>query len=495
MATPTLNPTGLKLQLEATSDETIVHCSGKITAESSETFQRQICDLVPELGAQSSAKPRRILVDLSNVTYVDSSGLGALLQSWTAAQKNGCDLEIANMNSRVEKLVELTKLDRVFRRARVVAASASAAPRPAADEPLTTLEPEAAYKEAFEAGMVVHRAHPLNCETSIPALIGGAVMPNQRFYVRNHFQIPQLDVSSWRLNVTGQVERPLSLSLRDLVKMPSHTQFMTLECAGNGRSLLSPRVNGEQWNLGAVSTAEWTGVPLAEILDRAGIKADANEVVFRGADSGKPDANSEPISFERSLSIENAQASEVLLAYAMNGEALPIVHGYPLRVIVPGWYAVASVKWVTEIEVIRGPFYGHYQTETYFFERQRSEGVVREPVSLQRVRSLITEPEPDSEVEQGELPIRGVAWSGAAPIARVEVRIGDGPWQNARLMGERKRYSWQGWELIARLERSGSTVVSARATDMAGRTQPDSPEWNRLGYGNNAIQRVRVDVR
>jgi len=179
----------------------------------------------------------------------------------------------------------------------------------------------------------------------------------------------------------------------------------------------------------------------------------------------------------------------------MNGEALPIVHGYPLRVIVSGWYAVASVKWLTKIDVIREPFRGHYQTETYFYEWQRGEQVVREPVSLQRVRSLITEPEPDSEVEQGELPIRGVAWSGAAPIARVEVRIGGDSSQDARLVGERKRHSWQRWELIARLERPGPIVISARATDMASRTQPDSPDWNRLGYGNNAIQKVRVDVR
>ena len=185
----------------------------------------------------------------------------------------------------------------------------------------------------------------------------------------------------------------------------------------------------------------------------------------------------------------------MLLAYAMNGEALPIVHGYPLRVIVPGWYAMASVKWLTQIDVIREPFTGHYQTGTYFFEWQRGEHVARELVSLQRVRSLITEPEPDSEVEQDELPIRGVAWSGAAPIARVEVRIGDDPWQNARLVGERKRHSWQGWELIARVEQPGSILISARATDMASRTQPDSSDWNRLGYGNNAIQKVLVDVR
>ena len=217
--------------------------------------------------------------------------------------------------------------------------------------------------------------------------------------------------------------------------------------------------------------------------------------MFRGADSGKLDANCEPTRFERSLGIGNAQAAEVLLAYAMNGEVLPIAHGYPVRVIVPGWYAVASVKWLAEIDVISGAFSGHYQAESYFFEWQRDQKTVRELVSLQRVRSLITEPEPDSEVEQGELPIRGVAWSGAAPIAQVEVRVGDGPWQNARLIGERKRHSWQGWEFIAGLDRPESLVISARATDLAGRSQPDSPEWNRLGYGNNAIQRVRIDVR
>jgi anti-anti-sigma factor len=495
MATQPLTPRGLKLQLEVKLNEAIVHCDGRITAENSEMFQTQIRDLIPESGSQIAAITYRIVVDLSNVSHVDSAGLGALLRAWTLAQSKGCNLEITNLNSRVEKLVEITKLDTVFKRARIVAAAASAAATSTRGHALSALEPEEAYQQAFEAGMVVHRAHPLNCETPIPALIGGVVMPNQRFYVRNHFQIPNLDSSNWRLKVVGMIEHPLSLSMRDLVKMPSHTQFVTLECAGNGRSLLSPRINGEQWNLGAVSTAEWTGVPLAEVLQRAGVKAGAKEVVFRGADSGKLDASSEPICFERSLSMDDALGSEALLAYAMNGETLPMQHGYPLRVIVPGWYAVASVKWLTQIDVISEPFNGHYQTGTYFFEWQRGGQLIREPVSLQRVRSLITEPEPDSEVEQGELPIRGVAWSGAAPIARVEIRIGDGRWQEARLLGEPKRHSWQGWELITSLEHAGSAVICARATDMVSRTQPDSPEWNRLGYGNNAIQKIRVDVR
>jgi anti-anti-sigma factor len=492
MAGQPLTPRGLKLQWETKASQTIVHCAGKITAENSEVFQREIRDLIESRG-QTTAITYRIVLDLSNVTHVDSTGLGALLGAWTAAKTKGCDIELANLNPRVEKLVEITRLDTVFKRARVVA-TASRATATVPDVP-RALGPEEAWQQAIDAGMVVHRAHPLNCETPISALMGGVVMPNPRFYVRNHFPIPKLDPSSWRLNVVGLIERPLSLNLHDLVKMPSQSQFVTLECAGNGRFLLNPRVNGEQWNLGAVSTAEWTGVPLAEVLDRAGVKVGAREVVFRGADSGKLDENSEPIRFERSLSVGDAQRSEALLAYAMNGETLPIQHGYPLRVIVPGWYAVASVKWLTEIEVISGLFSGHYQTEAYFFEWQRGGQLIKESVSLQRVRSLIAEPEPDSEVEQGELPIRGVAWSGAAPIARVQVRIGEGPWQDARLLGERKRHSWQGWELIARLEHSGSIVISAQATDMASRTQPDSPEWNRLGYGNNAIQKVRVTVR
>ncbi|HUS08368.1 MAG TPA: molybdopterin-dependent oxidoreductase, partial [Bryobacteraceae bacterium] len=219
----------------------------------------------------------------------------------------------------------------------------------ALDGGVPALDPEEACQWAIDQGLVVHRAHPLNCETSLPALIGGVVMPNTSFYVRNHFQIPKLDPAVWRLNVGGLVDRPLSLSLRDLANMPSHTQVVTLECAGNGRSQLDPKVNGEQWNFGAVSTAEWTGVPLLEVLDRAGVKSGAQEVLFRGIDSGTVDGLSEPIHFERSLRLDQVRECDVLLAYAMNGEPLPVQHGYPLRVIVPGWYAVASVKWLAGI--------------------------------------------------------------------------------------------------------------------------------------------------
>jgi anti-sigma B factor antagonist len=168
MATQPFTSTGLKLQLEEKANETIVHCNGKITAENSAMFQREISDLIPESRSQTGAITYRIVVDLSNVTHVDSTGLGALLGAWTTAKRTGCDLEIANLNPRVEKLVEITKLDTVFKRARLVAAAASSEAIAAVDADVTALEPEEAYQQAFEAGMVVHRAHPLNCETSIP---------------------------------------------------------------------------------------------------------------------------------------------------------------------------------------------------------------------------------------------------------------------------------------------------------------------------------------
>jgi DMSO/TMAO reductase YedYZ molybdopterin-dependent catalytic subunit len=366
------------------------------------------------------------------------------------------------------------------------------------DEMMPAFDPEDACRRAIEAGgggLVVHRAHPLNCETSIPALLGGVVMPNAHFYVRNHFELPALDPATWQLSVGGLVERSLNLSLRDLMNMPSETLFVTLECAGNGRTMLDPPVEGEKWDFGAVSTAEWTGVPLVEVLDRAGIRPAAREVVFRGADAGTLPGRNDTLSFERSLTLDDAMDSDALLAYAMNGEPLPIQHGYPLRLVVPGWYAVASVKWLTEIEAIEGPFTGQFQTGSYFYEGKRDGEVTREPVTLQRVRSLITEPRPDEEIELGDVAIRGVAWSGAAPIERVDVRVGDRDWQDARLIGRRHRHSWQWWELITRVEEHGATTIRARATDLAGRKQPNEQQWNRLGYGNNLVHKVSVHVR
>lgn len=366
---------------------------------------------------------------------------------------------------------------------------------PSASDALPAMDPEDACQHAIDAGLVVHRAHPLNCETSIPALIGGVVMPNAHFYVRNHFQIPTFDAAAWTLRVGGLVERPLTLTLRDLHNLPSQSTVVTLECAGNGRFSLDPPVPGEQWRLGAVSTAEWTGVPLVEVLDRAGVMPGAREVLFRGADRGPVEDGTDVIHYERSLNVDAARSSDVLLAYAMNGEEMPIQHGHPLRLVVPEWYGVASVKWLTEIELIDRPFAGFFQADRYVYEWNRDGDVVTEPVTVQQVRALITEPREHELVDRGVVAIRGVAWSGAATIARVDVSVDDGRWQEARLLGERHRHRWQWWELLTRLERPGPVRLRARATDLAGRTQPDEPQWNRLGYGNNSIHDVVVECR
>ena len=342
--------------------------------------------------------------------------------------------------------------------------------------------------------LVVHRVEPLNCEMSVAGLVGGVVVPVDHFYVRSHFSTPTLDPATWRLEVGGLVERPQRLGLRDLRSMPSYTLTATLECAGNGRSQFEPTVAGEPWECGAVSTAEWTGVPLTEVLDRAGPLGTAVEVVFRGADGGAVEGHDAPIRFERSLALAAARRPEVLLAYAMNGEPLAPHHGRPVRLIVPDRYAVASVKWLTEIVVVDQPFTGFFQSDRYVYEWDRDGGVVREPVGPQQVRALIVEPVPESRVEPGEVMVRGVAWSGAGAVTRVDVRVDDGPWLPARLIGEPRRHSWRWWERVVVLAGGAPVTLRARATDATGRTQPDRAPWNRLGYGNNSIQAVVVPV-
>jgi DMSO/TMAO reductase YedYZ molybdopterin-dependent catalytic subunit len=277
--------------------------------------------------------------------------------------------------------------------------------------------------------------------------------------------------------------------------MPAHATTVTLECAGNGRAFLTPTVSGEQWELGAVSTAEWVGVALTDILDLAGVESAAHEVVFTGADGTPGSEGAGPNRFQRSLTIDEVQQSETLLAYSMNGEPLPPNHGYPLRVVVPGWYGVASVKWLTDIEVIGDFFSGYFQTEKYVYEWERDGHLVTEPVRQLRVRALVTQPSTAEVVEKGPLVVRGLAWSGVAPVARVEVSLNHGEWQAARLLGEGSKHAWQRWELSTQIDRPGRATVRARATDLAGRTQPDQPEWNRLGYGNNAVQDISFHVK
>jgi DMSO/TMAO reductase YedYZ molybdopterin-dependent catalytic subunit len=344
---------------------------------------------------------------------------------------------------------------------------------------------------AVQAGLVVHQAESLNCETPLAGL-GGDVTPTARFYRRNHFPIPVLDPVTWRLGVGGMVHRGLSLSLHELTRLPAETMAVTLECAGNGRALLRPPAPGVPWGFGAVGTAEWTGVRLADVLARAGIRPGACEVIFGGADRGAAGGSPDPIRFERSLPVRDALESGALLAYAMNGRPLPVRHGYPLRLVVPGWYAVASVKWLTDIRVVGAPFDGFFQATRYVYDRGRGP---REAVRQMQVRALITRPGAGQPLPGGGVIVRGVAWSGAAPIARVEVSVAGSPWRKAWLVGVQAPHGWQQWEFLASGRRPGKTTIRARAADLAGRVQPERPEWNRLGYGTNFIHEVSVLTR
>jgi DMSO/TMAO reductase YedYZ molybdopterin-dependent catalytic subunit len=364
-------------------------------------------------------------------------------------------------------------------------AAPGAPPAPAAD-------PERERLIAAQAGLIEHQTDALNCETP-PHLLGVDVTPTAQFYRRNHFPVPVLDPATWRLRVSGLVDRPQRLSLHELTQLPVETTTVTLECAGNDRARFRPPAPGVPWGSGAVGTAEWTGPRLADVLSLAGIGRGAREVVFGGADRGPVDGEPHPVRFERSLSVHDAQESGALLAYAMNGEPLPARHGYPLRLVVPGWYAAASVKWLTDIRVTGEPFDGYFQSVDYMHDPENGERPPR-PVRLQQVRALITRPATGQEMPGGAVIVRGVAWSGAAPIDRVEVSVAGGLWQKARLCGVAAAHGWQPWELVAVGLPPGEVSIRARARDLTGAVQPDQPQRNRLGYEANFLHEITLTI-
>ena len=288
----------------------------------------------------------------------------------------------------------------------------------------------------------------------------------------------------------------LSLSLSDLRARPSSTLAVTLECAGNGRAKLSPRPISQPWLLEAVGTAEWTGVPLRALLEEAGVPDDAVEVRFRGLDRGVE--GGEDQFYERALPLADAMRDEVLLAWGMNGQPLPPQHGFPLRLVVPGWYGMTSVKWLDSITLSAEPFEGYQQVHGYRLRQTPDEP--GEPVSRIVPRSLMIPPGvPDFAtrerlVEAGPVVVRGRAWSGLGAVVGVEVSAdGGASWSPARLGPAASRWAWRGWEwdwdAVA-----GDHELLCRATDDAGNTQPLEAPWNLGGYANNEAHRVAVTV-
>jgi DMSO/TMAO reductase YedYZ molybdopterin-dependent catalytic subunit len=323
------------------------------------------------------------------------------------------------------------------------------------------------------------------------------ITPVGLHYLLIHYDVPIVDAGAWRLKVGGRVARELALSAGDLrgrrrVRMP-----VTFECAGNGRARLQPRPISQPWLLDAVGTGLWGGVPLSDVLEEAGPAGDACEVVFTGLDRGVEGGVEQ--AYARSLTLAEARSCGALLADELNGAPLPPQHGFPLRLVVPGWYGMTNVKWLAEISVVDEPFAGYQMARAYRLQRDPADDE-GEPVTRMRPRALLAPPGiPDfltreRFVAPGPCPLTGRAWSGGGEIVAVEIRVDDGPWEAAALGTAPGPHAWRAWAFDGWDAEPGVHLLSCRATDSTGASQPDEPEWNRKGYANNAVAPVVVRV-
>jgi len=347
-------------------------------------------------------------------------------------------------------------------------------------------------------GKILLSEEPLILETPLEQLTD-FLTPTKSFYVRGHFPIPKVDKGRWRLQIEGEVEKPFVLNFDELAKLEAITIPATLECAGNSRSFLEPKVKGVQWHVGGVSTAEWTGVALSKLLERAGLKSSALEIIFEGADRGQledPKAPRGEIHFARSIPLEKAR--DVVLAYKMNGGDLPPEHGFPVRAIVPGWYAVASVKWLQRIIVTDRPFNGYYQTLDYAFWKRDGDQARLTALSQLATKSVIIHPGEDETVPaNSDIRVRGAAWTGNGEIAKVELSTDGGKnWNNAKLLGDPRPNAWRLWEFQWKTpSHPGRATLIARAFDSRGRTQPVERDPDRGSYMINHLLPITVEVR
>ena len=320
------------------------------------------------------------------------------------------------------------------------------------------------------------------------------ITPVGLHYILVHYDIPAVDPQEFRFEIGGAVERPLSLSLDELRSRERVSVPITFECAGNGRALLSPRPVSQPWLTGAVGTAEWGGAPLRPLLAEAGVRDSVVEAVFTGLDHGVEGGIAQD--YERALPL--AEADGALLAYEMNGAPLPPQHGFPLRLVVPGWYGMQNVKWLTRITLVETPFVGYQNSVAY--RHYRSEDEPGEPVTRMLPRSLMVPPgipefmTRERRLEPGPVELRGRAWSGWGPIERVEVSTdGGATFADAELEPPLGDAAWRGWRFVWHAPQ-GEHELCSRATDAAGNTQPLDPPWNLKGYANNAVERVPVTV-
>jgi DMSO/TMAO reductase YedYZ molybdopterin-dependent catalytic subunit len=348
-------------------------------------------------------------------------------------------------------------------------------------------------------GRIVHSEAPLNVEMPFET-VDTFVTPTESFYVRTHFPIPKIDRDAWWLHVEGEIEKPFTVNYEELVKLESRTIPVTLECAGNNRDFLEPKVKGVQWRLGAVGTAEWTGVPLSVLLNRAVVKPNAREVILEGADCGiLEDPKSPPgeLTFSRSIPLNKATA-DVLLAYKMNGRDLPAQHGFPVRAIVPGWYAMASIKWLQRVIVTAEPFAGYYQTIDYAYWRRLGDIGELTPIAEMQIKAEIARPAQGETVSaNSNVRVRGAAWTSGGEITKVEVSTdGGATWSEADLIGASRPNAWRLWDFDWRTpSKRGQVQLIARATDSRSQTQPTHRDPDRGTYMINHLLPIEVDVQ
>ncbi|TPG58702.1 sulfite oxidase [Hymenobacter nivis] len=384
------------------------------------------------------------------------------------------------------------------------APGAETSPRSVPDGPAPAAGPHGAAAPAANRstfpGLITREREPMNLELPFPTLEEWLV-PNNRFYVRSHFPIPALEATAWQLSIEGEVQNPLKIGYDELRKLPARTVTATLECAGNGRARLAPKAKGLLWEQGAVGNATWTGVPLAALLERAGVKTGALEVVVEGADQGTvADEPKSPgaIHFARSLPLAKARQPEVLVAYLMNGQPLAPEHGFPVRLVVPGWYGMASVKWLSKLTVSAVPYAGYWQTLEYAYW-QRTHGLpTLTPVAEMQVKAEIARPALYEVVPAGQAyRVFGAAWTGESDVVRVDVSTDDGhTWQPAQLLDAAVPFAWRLWEFAWMPPVApGRYTLRARATDGAGRTQPTGHDPDRRNYMINSITAVEIIVQ
>ena len=340
--------------------------------------------------------------------------------------------------------------------------------------------------------MRVMTKKPLNAETP-PEYLRSWITDNEVFFKRNQGQFMEkpIELSDWSLSIEGSVERMLSLTFEDIRRRPKVELANTLECSGNGRSLLKQKASGNPWTIGGVGNAIWGGIWLKELLEEAGLQENAHHVSFEGLD--KP-LGSAGIKFIRSIPIEKA-VSSTLLAYEMNGQPLPLKHGYPLRAIALGWTGASCVKWLYKITVLERPFEGFFMDKVYRVFQKGEDPKSGQVVKDISVKSIIVEPAKDQTLAVGTVAIRGAAYAGEAGIQIVEVSVDNGKtWEMAKLIGLNENYAWRHWEYLWEAKQKGEYRIMTRATDTNGRQQPRTALWNVLGYENNGIEEHAISV-